>query len=120
MKKLSDYQGDEAIELWADLLEPLTIILGDSEVQKVIQSGKPKIAIAKEILKAHKKEATEMMLRIDPEPIDGLNIILRLVGILADIGQNEEIKSFFGYAEQAGMEAESSGSVTENTEAEEK
>jgi hypothetical protein len=120
MKKLSDYQGDEAIELWADLLEPLTSILGDDKVQKVIKSGKPKTTIAKEILKSHKKEATEIMLRIDPEPINGLNIVLRLVGILADIGQSEEIKSFFGFAEQEQTEAESFGSVTESTKAEEK
>lgn len=120
MKKLSDYQGDEAIELWADLLEPMTKILGDNEVQKVITSGKPKLLIAKEILKSHKKESTEILLRIDPEPINGLNIILRLIALLADIGENEEIRGFFGYAEQAHTENESFGSVTENTEDSEK
>lgn len=120
MKKLSDYKGDEAIELWADLLEPLNVILADEEVSKVIQSGKPRLIIAKSILKSHKKEAVDIMLRIDPEPINGLNIILRLVALLADIGQNDEIKSFFGYAEQAKTEDESGGSVTENTEVAEK
>lgn len=119
MKKLSDYKGDEAIELWADLLEPLTIILGDTKLQEMIKSGKPKMMIAKEILKAHQKEAAEILLRIDPEPINGLNIILRLIAVLSDIGENEEIKGFFGYAEQASDSSESSGSVTENTEAEE-
>lgn len=116
MKQLSEYKGDEAIELWADLIEPLTIILGDSDIQEVIQSNKPKISIAKEILKKHKKEATEILLRIDPDPIDGLNIVVRLIGLLADIGQSDEIKSFFGYAEQAKAESASSGYVTESTE----
>lgn len=120
MKKLSDYKGDEAIELWADLLEPLTVILGDKKVQNVIQSGQPKLLIAKEILKSHKKEATDILLLIDPEPINGLNIILRLVALLTDIGQNDEIKSFFGYAEQVKTDSESGGSVTENTEDAEK
>lgn len=119
MKKLSDYKGDEAIELWADLLEPLTIILGDSEIQKIIKSNKPKMIIAKEILKLHKKEATEILLRVDPEPIDGLNIILRLVAVITDIGQNDEIKGFFGYAEQVQTDNEFGGSATENTEAKE-
>ena len=119
MKKLSDYKGDEAIELWADLLDPLTKILGDKKVKDVIQSGKSKMEIAKEILKSHKEEAVEIMLRIDPEPIDGLNIILRLVAILSDIGKNDEIKSFFGYAEAVKTESESFGSATENTEAKE-
>lgn len=119
MKKLSDYKGDEAIDLWADLLDPLTKILGDKKVKDVIQSGKSKMEIAKEILKHHKKEAVEIMLRVDPEPIDGLNIILRLVAILSDIGQNDEIKSFFAYAEAVKTESESFGSATENTEAKE-
>lgn len=116
MKKLSDYQGDDAIELWADLFEPLMQILGDKQVQAVVQSGKPKLFIAKEILKSHKTEAKEILLRIDPEPINGLNIILRLIALIADIGENDEIKSFFGYAEQEKMGNESSGFAMVNTE----
>lgn len=114
MRSLSDYQGEEAIELWADLLEPMTAILGDSQIAESVQSGKAYMLIAKDILSLHKKEAVEIMLRIDPEPITGLNILLRLAALVKDIGQNEEVKSFFGYAAQT--EGESSGSPTENTE----
>ena len=120
MKKLSDYQGDEAIELWADLIDPIAVILANDNVQKIVQSGKPKLLIAKEILKTNKKEAVEILQRIDPEPVDGLNIVLRLVNIINDIGQNEEVKSFFGYAEQEQTVEESSGSPTENTKGAEK
>lgn len=114
MKKLTDYTGDEAIELWADLLEPLTIILSDKKVVNSIQSGQAKMLIAKEILKAHSKEAKEILLRIDPAPIDGLNIVLRLVAVITDIGKSEEVKSFFAYAAQAKMDDESTGSPMEN------
>ena len=116
MKKLSDYKGEDAIDLWADLLEPMSDIFSDAEVAKVVASGASKMMIAKTILKTHKKEAEAMMLRIDPEPLNGLNIILRLIAILADIGEHEEIKSFFGFAEQESEEGKSSISVTENTE----
>lgn len=119
MKRLSDYKGEEAIELWADLLDPLTEILTDEELQKETRAGKPKIVLAKIILKNHAKEAEQLLLRVDPTPIDALNIVLRLVGLINEIGQHEDIKSFFGYAAQAKMEEESSGSVTENTEARE-
>ena len=118
MKRLSDYKGEEAIELWGDLLDPLTKILADKEIASTIKSGKPKILIAKTILVNHAKEATEILLRIDPSPIDGLNIVLRLVSIISEIGESDELKTFFGFAEQANKE--SSGSVTENTEEEEK
>lgn len=116
MKRLSDYVGEEAIELWMDLLDPLSAILKDNEVRNVVQSGQSKMVIAKTILKAHQKEAVEIMLRIDPEPINGLNIIVRLIALVSEIGSNEEIKSFFGFAEQVKTESESSTYVTENIE----
>lgn len=119
MKKLSDYKGDAAIELWMDLMDPLSVIIGDERIAKIVQLKKPRTVIAKEVLKLHKKEAVEILKRIDPEPIDGLNLVLRLLSILTDIGQNEEIQSFFGYAEQAKTASESSGSVTGNIGGEE-
>ena len=115
MKKLSDYKGDEAIELWADLLEPLTVILGDKELLAQVKDKAPLI-IAKEILKSHKQEAVEILVRIDPEPLDGMNILIRMMLLLADIGNNKEIMSFFGSAPQAMSESESFGSAMESTE----
>ena len=116
MKRLSDYVGEEAIDLWLDLLDPLSAIAMDGEIKNIVRSGKPKLLIAKMILKAHRKEAIDIMQRIDPEPINGLNIVSRLIAIIAEIGENEEVRSFFGYAEQVKKESESSTSVTENTE----
>lgn len=120
MKKFSDYKGDEAIDLWADLLEPITNIISDPEVKKVVTSGQPKLVIAKTLIKNHKNEAVEILLRIDETPIDGLNLLLRLIELLADIGEVPEIKSFFGFAAEEQTDIESSGSPTESIEAEEK
>lgn len=119
MKKLSDYQGNDAIELWADLLDPLMAIVADKDIANIVQSGKNPITIAKEILKKHKDNATAILLRIDPEPINGLNIVIRLVKILNEIGESEELKSFFGFAEQK-KEEESSGSAMANTKGKKK
>ena len=119
MKSLSDYEGDEALELWGDLLEPLSAIFSDKKIANVVQSGQSKMTIAKVILKEHPVEAKEILLRIDSTPINGLNIILRLIAVLADLGKNEEIKSFFGYAEQVKTEKGFSILPTENTEEEE-
>ena len=115
MKKLSDYKGEEAIELWVDLLDPMTEILGDPEVQKSLMSNQPKITMAKDILKLHKQEAIDIMLRIDPEPIDGVNILLRLMSVIVEFRQNAEMQSFFGSAAQEKTNSESSGSATEST-----
>ncbi len=119
MKKLSDYKGDDAIELWVDLLDPLTAILTDDEIRKIVTRGENKIVIAKTLLKNHKSDVVEVMTRIDPEPLDGLNIITRLIALITEIGQNEEIKSFFGYAEEVKTEKGASGLHMVNTEAKE-
>lgn len=115
MKKLSDYQNDEAIELWADLLEPLGRIIQDDKIRKTIQGGKAPITIAQEILKNHSKDASEILLRIDPEPLNGLTIVVRLVALINEIGSNKDLKGFFGFAETQ-TDSESSGSAMANTE----
>lgn len=117
MKKLSDYKGNDAIDLWADLLIPMSSIMGDEKVANVVRSGMPKMMIAQTILKNHADDAVEILTRIAGEPVDGLNVIMQLISLLADIGQNDDIKSFFGYAEQVNKDSESGGSVTESTEA---
>lgn len=119
MKRLSDYQGDDAIELWADLLDPIGEILTDEEIRKVVKSGESKLKIAQTILRTHKKDAAEILLRIDPVPLNGLNVIVRLVALLTEIGERSDMKAFFGYAAQENQQSESSGSVMENTEASE-
>lgn len=100
MKKLSDYKGDEAIELWGDLLDPIMRLLADDEVQKINKSGKPKMMIAQEILKKHPAEVASILQRIDPEPINGLTVVSRFVGLLTDISTLPELQSFFGFAVQ--------------------
>lgn len=120
MKNLSDYKNEEAIELWADLLEPLTEILTDESFKKMVRRGESKMKMASFILKNYNKEATEILLRIDNTPLDGLNFMLRLLSVLSDIGRSDEIKSFFGYAEQVNEEEKSSGQPTVITEVVEK
>lgn len=116
MKKLSDYEGDEAIELWADLLEPIALILADAEIKEQYQAKVPKLVLAKTILKKHKSEATEIIERIDPTPFNALTLPVRVISILTDLEDIDEIKAFFDTGEQATTEDASFGSATESTE----
>ena len=119
-KKLVDYQGEEALELWADLFEPLANILGDKEVAKVFRQGKNKLKIAQTILKTHKADITEILLRVDDAPINGLNLVFRVMGFLLELENAEEFQGFFGSSSAEKKQNASSGSATANTEAEEK
>lgn len=115
MKRLSDYQGEDAIILWGELLTPVSQVLSDKEVAGLIRNraGKTMLQLATEIIRLHAKEVTEIFQIVDPdEPVNGLTVVLRLANILSEIGTNPELKSFFGFAEQASMASESTGSAT--------
>ena len=117
MKKLSDYKGEDAIDLWADLLEPLSTIFTNQEIVKIYRDKTATVVSkSKAILKECRKETIELLERIDDTPVDGLNIIIRLIELLSELESEESLKGFFGFAGQATMENVSSGSVTESTE----
>lgn len=120
MKRLSDYKGEDAIELWAELLEPLTEIFGDDEVQNVVRSNASMLKKATVILARHKKEAVDVLTTIDPTPVNGLNIITRLINLINEFQNSEEIGGFLSSSRQEKQENTSSGVVTENTAADEK
>ena len=117
MKKLSDYKDEEAFELWARLLEPFIEILSDADVRAMIQEKNPPIVTAKAIIEGHAKAAKEILLAIDDTPVDGLNIVVRLVEVLKEIGNDPTIRSFFGFVAEEKKSKSSFGSATENTEA---
>lgn len=116
MKRLSDYVNEDAIDLWANLLDPICNIFQDEEVRKGVFSGASVLEKAQTILRLHKKDAVNLLLAIDPTPVNGLNLITRLLDVLTEIENSEEFGSFFGSQRQAVTEDESSGSAMVNTE----
>ena len=116
MKKLSDYKGEEAIELWADLLDPFIDIVGDKKIAGMLRSKMPPVLVARDIIKNYRTQVEQILLRIDDTPINGLNILIRLVSVLSEIGKDPTIQSFFVSVPEDKKEKNSSGSVMENTE----
>ena len=119
IKTFSDYKGEDAIDLWVDMLDPITNIMADKSLLEMRKIKNVKIGnIAKELLKTHKKDVTYIITRIDPTPINGLNIVTRLIGLIADLSNSDVAKDFFGTAGASNQETsdESSISATENTE----
>lgn len=115
MKRLSDYKDDAAFDLLADLLEPISVIFADREIRTIW--NKPKIEVAKYILKNHKKAATDILKAIDDSiEITPISILKGVIEIITDIEKDPTIKDFFKSAEQESGAAVTSGSATENTE----
>lgn len=115
MKKLSDYTGEEAIDLWADLMDPAATILADKEIAAIMKSKVAPIRIVHKILKTHKKEAIQILTRIDDTPVNGLNAVTRLLALIGELMEDETAKGFFGMQGQK-TDSTSSGSGTESTE----
>ena len=117
MKKLSDYKDEAAIDLWADIIDVASPIVNDKEIRKIAQDeSKTDLELAKELLKKHKKTVCDILLTIDETPINGINLLTRLIALINEIGESPEIADFFGFSGQTETE-ESSGSATENTKA---
>lgn len=118
MKKLSDYKGEEAIELWADLLDPVIEIVGDPEINNMLKARKPMLVTAKEVVKRYKKQTVQMLERIDPTPVNGFNLLVRLVSVMKEVGDDPTFQSFFESV--AETEAKTPfGSAMASTEGEE-
>lgn len=118
MRKLSDYQGEEAIELLGDILEPTTVILADEKVAEMYKKA-PALSIASYILKNHSKEIKEILARLEGEEPETYKCnVFTLPAKVLQILNDEDLKSFFE-SQTAEMLKSASGAVTANTEEEE-
>lgn len=113
--RLSDFKGEEAIEILAEIMEPASIIMGDPDVQRMLsQKGNSYLKIASFILKGHKKEILDMYEPLTKESRDEATPV-KMIKLIMDIINDPEITSLF--PSQSQDEAlKSSGSAMENTE----
>ena len=112
--KLSEYQGEAALDILADLIEPAGEIMSDKEIGEVFKENRFKaIGLA---IKNHKKAVMQIMATMDGVPVDEYkcNVFSLPVKILELLNDPEMIR-LFRYQGQTG-DANSSGSASENTE----
>lgn len=65
--KLSDIKGERALDVLADMIEPVAEIMTDKEIVDILQSGKAPAKAIKLSLKNHKKAVIAMLAAIDGE-----------------------------------------------------
>ncbi len=117
MKRLEDARGADAIDLIADLIDPLTEIAQDEEILKLTRKkGTPVFKIVQAILRRHKDSAIQILAIIDGvEPEDYKGNAFTIIGRLLSLLNNKDIQSFFGVSPER-KQKKSSGRATENTE----
>lgn len=116
--RLSDYKGEDAIDLLADILDPATEILADSKIKDAVRSKQlSRTEIIKMVLKEHKKAIIKIMAIIEGvDPDTYQPNVLTLPVKLVDMLNDEEFLQLFQLQGQMGEDAPS-GSATENTKA---
>lgn len=121
MKKLSDYTGSEAIEIWGKLLVPISDIVvaiqKDAKIKEemTLKNGSQLELISK-LMVHFSKEISTILLLVDDTPIDAINMLPRTISIFGEMMKNPSIASFLALVPQEKTENEFTGSVTENTE----
>ena len=112
--KLSEYHGEAALDLLADLIEPAGEIMSDKEIGEVFKKNRFKaIGLA---IKNHKKSVMQIMATMDGVPVDEYkcNVFTLPLKILELLNDSELIR-LFTYQGQTG-DANSSGSASVSIE----
>ena len=111
--KLSDYKNEDAIEVIADIIEPLSAIFTDEEIKK----EKNKIKAVSKALKKYKKEVIQILARIDDVPVDKYECnALTLPKKVLEVMNDKEVQDFLESLGAMGDQS-SFGDVMANTEA---
>lgn len=120
--RLSDYKGEDALDVMADIIEPLANILADEEIQALSkQENTPLIAMVKPAIKNHKKDLIAILARLENKPADEYAKTMNLFTLpkqVLDLVSDPEVQSLF--QSQGQMQTNSAADLTsamENTEA---
>lgn len=114
--RLSDIKGEKALDVLADILEPLAEIAQDKEFTSNL--GKDTGKAIKHVLKEHKKAIITMLAIINEEDVETYEpSLLTLPALLLDIFNDPEVIRLFQSQVQI-TESTSSGLATENTKVE--
>lgn len=116
--KLSDYKNEDALEVLADLLEPVQEILTDEGFKDIIKKGiskaEEKVALAKYLLKNHSKAIIAILARLNGGDKYEANIAEILTQVLDLI--NDKVLADFFVSQVQSLGDGTSLPATENTE----
>ena len=115
--KLSDFKGEKALDVLADILEPAVEIMADAEVKNTAKE-KGKVAAISYAIKNHKTAIIKIMAVLDDTPVEEYEVnILTLPAKLLELLNDEDVAQLFTSQSQQKA-VNSSGSASENIKGE--
>ena len=120
--RLSDYKGEEALDVLADIIEPLANIITDEEIQEMAKKDNtPVLAMVKPAIKNHKKDLIEILARLENQPVKEYEKTMNLLTLpkqVMELLNDPEVQSLFSSQGKSEITSlASSSSAMENTEA---
>lgn len=121
--KLSDYKGEEALDVLADIIEPLTYVIADKEIQELARQKPqpPAIKFVKPAIKNHKKELIQILARLENQDVEEYAENMSLITLpmqILDLINDPEVQSLFRSQGKSQVTSlASSSSAMENIEA---
>lgn len=113
MKKLSEYKNEDALDLLADIMEPVAYIFADKEFVKKAQENK--LSAIKHVMKKHSKNILSIIARLEGVPVEEYKCtIFSLSLAIMNLFNDPELMDFFK-SQGLKINNESSGSAMENT-----
>ena len=122
--KLSEYRGEDALEVLAELLEPAVEILADADIAAAWRDKNPNKTRGQKQLKAvsiaikkHKEAVIAILAALDHETPDEYREKINVVTLpkkLLEVLNDKDLRNFFTSQEQT--KGEPSGSASASTE----
>lgn len=97
--KLSEIRDDAALDVIAEIIDPLSELSVDDEFKNLINSGQ-RIEAVKHAIKNHKKAIIQIMASLEGEKVEDyhfnlISLPIKLMRLVNEIGENEELKMLF-------------------------
>ncbi len=114
--KLSNIKGEKALEVIADLIDPISKMVQDKGFKKIVDTG-TQLDVVKYLLKNHGKEVLIVLALInEADPKTYAPSLVELPRLVLDLINDPDVMALFKSQGQSEQLA-SSGSVTANIEA---
>ena len=115
--KLSEIKGEKAIEIMADLLDPIAEIVGDKEIEKAYNEKVTYLEIAKIAIKRHTRAITTILALLDGQNPETYEVsLLSLPKKVVEILEDEELKDLFQLQARKTVDAFSTPAYPTTTE----
>ena len=115
--RLSDIKGEAALDVFVNIIDPASEILTDDKLQQLVRKNATRMELVKVAIKNHKKAVIEILAALEGKTPEEYEVsVLTLPAKLIEIFNDPELVSLF---QLQGQTQTSSGSATENIEAEE-